>query len=50
VTGANATAAIPANSKPASNSGAKPSAAINKVRKAARIIGTINEPIASVSF
>jgi hypothetical protein len=50
VTGANATAATPANSKPANNSGAKPSAVINKAQKVARTIGTINEPTASVCF
>jgi hypothetical protein len=50
VTGANVTAAIPANSKPASNNGAKPSADTNEVRKAARTIGTINAPTASVCF
>jgi hypothetical protein len=50
VTGANVTAAIPANSKPASNNDAKPSAVINKVRKAARTIGIINPPTASVCF
>jgi hypothetical protein len=48
VTGVNATAAIPANSKPASDNDAKPNAVTSKVQKVAKTIGTISEPTASV--